>query len=188
LNKALKYSKGEIIVRHDCDDISLPNRLEVIYNFFLNNKHIDIVSSYVFVKENSTKKKYIIPLKDKEIKNKLIFTNIIVHPSVAFRKNKIDEIGGYNEYFLYAQDYELYLRAIHNNLIFETIPKFLVEKSISENNITVKKRKQQLLYELAAKCLYFAKEFNYIKSVYSLSLTLYKFFIPNFLRKLRGKI
>ena len=101
----------------------------------------------------------------------------------------IEKIGFYDEKFKYAQDYELYLRAIHCGIIFASIDKPLVLKKFDENNITFKKRKQQLLYELSAKANFFARCDNFEnKFVFSILVTLCKLVVPSYFRTLRLKV
>ena len=40
----------------------------------------------------------------------MLFSCVISHPSVMFRKSTIQKIGGYNESLHYAEDYDLWLR------------------------------------------------------------------------------
>jgi glycosyltransferase involved in cell wall biosynthesis len=188
LNKALSISTGDIIIRHDADDISYEERTQTIVEFFMNNKSIDIVSSYAYVDNGKNKKLIMAPLKDYDIKNELLKQNCLIHPTLAFRKNILEKINGYNEYFKFAQDYEFYLRAMTLDLKFETIGEVLIDKIYSNDNITVRKRKQQLFYELAAKSLYFANyEFKY-QFLKSILLTLVKLAIPTWLRNFRNKL
>jgi len=188
LNEALKIATGDIVIRHDSDDISYEYRTQEIVDFFMNNKGIDIVSSYAYVDNGKNKKLIMAPLKDYDIKNELLKQNCLIHPTLAFKKNILEKINGYNEYFKFAQDYEFYLRAMTLDLKFETIGEVLIDKIYSNDNITVRKRKQQLFYELAAKSLYFANyEFKY-QFLKSILLTLVKLAIPTWLRNFRNKL
>lgn len=190
LNKALKLATGDIIIRHDMDDLSLPNRLEQIDKTFRNHKDIDIISSFAYhvTLENLDDESKLLtaPINDLEIKKILQKRNCLIHPSVAFKKNIFYKLGGYSESFKYAQDYDLYLRAI--NFKFYTIQEALIKKVYSKDNITVKHRKQQLYYSLAALALYNArKEFN-IKSFFNLLPTIIKIIIPDSMRTIKNKV
>jgi len=188
LNEALKITTGDIVIRHDSDDISYEYRTQKIVDFFVKNKDIDIVSSFAYVDNGKNKKLITAPTNDSDIKNELLKNNCLIHPTLAFRKKILDKTGGYNEYFKYAQDYEFYLRAITLDMKFETISEALIDKIYSDDNITVRKRKQQLFYELAAKSLHFANyEFKY-QFLKSICLTLIKLSIPNWLRNFRNKL
>ena len=70
LNKALKVTKGDYIVRMDADDISHPNRLEIQLAFMKRNPKVDICGTWAkLINEygeilNHVKK----PLADEQIK------------------------------------------------------------------------------------------------------------------------
>ena len=188
LNKALKLATGDIIIRHDADDISYPYRTQKIINYFKKNDNIDIISSFAYINNGRNKTLVTAPIEDEEITATLLGKNCLIHPTLAFRKNILDDLAGYNEYFKYAQDYEFYLRAMVFNFKFKTIAEPLIEKTYSKDNISVKHRKQQLFYELAAKSLYFAQQpfqYLYLKSIIS---TLLKLIIPMGIRNFRNKL
>tara|TARA_B100000886_G_scaffold95631_2_gene63393 strand:- start:8572 stop:9603 length:1032 start_codon:yes stop_codon:yes gene_type:complete len=112
LNKGLKEAKGEWIARIDCDDISLPQRLELQLNYVLT-KNFGIVGcqSIIIDKKGSNKKKFFIP-----VKNDIIYFNLIrqkrffSHSSVLFNKKLVLNLGGYRKCMKKAQDYDLWLR------------------------------------------------------------------------------
>ncbi len=52
-NKALKIAKGDYIAILDGDDVSLPKRFEIQFNYLENNPHIFLLgSSAIFIDEN----------------------------------------------------------------------------------------------------------------------------------------
>lgn len=138
LNKGMKEAKGKYIARMDADDIALPNRFEKEYIFLEENSDIDIVSSNVIFIDNNDKviggPKYL-PKNDEEIKKILKYNSPIHHPSVMFRKDKINEIGNYR-LFPASQDYDLWLRASYYNLKFAILNEKLLKYRIRDNNIS----------------------------------------------------
>jgi glycosyltransferase involved in cell wall biosynthesis len=129
LNKGLKITKNNIIARMDADDISLPKRFEIQYNYLLENSHIDVVGSFISEVSLDLEKTYSVrkvPQFQQEIKQKIKFSNPISHPSVMFRKNSVLDVGGY-PLFDRAQDYALWSKMIMNGKIFSNIPKILVK-------------------------------------------------------------
>lgn len=189
LNKAIRISKGDIIIRSDDDDISDPSRISHILNFFEGNPSVDLVYSYAEGIEASTGAKWLIdgPLDDIQIKEKLLKRNFIVHSSLAFRRSSLEKIGFYDETFRYAQDYDLYLRCITSGQIFGCIPKILVSRYYHNQSITVSKRKIQIMNSMAARILYEARSdgSGIVKVISNYSRLL---LIPNWLRLLRRKI
>lgn len=190
LNKAISKSKGKFIIRSDDDDISTPNRVEKINEYFNANPNVDIVCSYAEGIDVSTNKKWLIssPLTDTEIKTKLLDRNFIVHSSIAFRKSRLALINFYDEAFRYAQDYDLYLRAIRANFTFGCIPEVLVTRLYHKDSITVSNRKWQILHSMAARLLHVAQT----KDAASIWPVIIRYvlllIIPNWARNLRRKI
>lgn len=104
LNKLLAESNGEYIARQDSDDYSLRSRIESQVNYIKKFKlqgcstRSIIKDSYKYVPRISHKINPLIVSK---------FQNPFVHGSLLIEKRCIEIIGGYNEYFYYAQDYKL---------------------------------------------------------------------------------
>jgi len=185
LNKAVEKSRGEIVVRHDMDDFSLPGRVETLVDFFARNAAVEIVCSSAYLEIANNRSLLEVPGTHSQIVKELQYRNCLIHSALSFRRSLIQKIGLYDERYRYAQDYDFYLRAVSCGIVFATIKEPLIIKKFDVNNITFKKRKQQLLYELSAKALFFAgKEFE-CKCVFSIFLTLFKILIPSSLRKLR---
>lgn len=112
LNKGIKQAKGEYIARMDCDDISLPQRLQKQIDFMDANPQISVCGSWVKTFGNSNKVwKY--PLNHEEICCWLLFFTAFAHPAVIFRKELfLDNKLLYDErqQFERAEDYELWVR------------------------------------------------------------------------------
>ncbi len=188
LNYALKISKGEYILRQDADDVSMPQRIDRQLEYIRRN-NLDIVSSYARLvnKKGAFLKVLKSPLTHQQIVCTLEKYNCILHPSLMFRKQAAYSIGFFDEYFELAQDYDFYLRGILNGLRFGVIPEVLVHMTFNPSGLTVKKRKRQLLYAIAAQAGYFAKKdtFRLIYIIYILRHIL-KIMIPDFIRSLRA--
>ena len=134
LREGLKECKSEIILRFDTDDINLKTRALCIVRELANGT-IDIVGSNIYEFTTNPKKRTSVkkvPTSHNSIKKQLIYRNPINHPSVGFlRKSIINLNGGYRDFPFY-EDYDLWIRAINNNLIFKNIDKELVAVRITE--------------------------------------------------------
>lgn len=155
LNKGINYSKSKIIARMDADDICLPNRFEEEFKL-LKNENVDIVSTgviYIDEFDNVINKKYDLPSDSGSINKILEFSSIIVHPSVMFKKERIEEIGKYRP-FPCSQDYDLWLRALDYNLVFKIINKPLLKYRVRESGITGKNPLKQFIITEYIKALH----------------------------------
>jgi hypothetical protein len=100
----------------DADDISLENRFEIQNNFLDINTDISVIgSSYLKIDKNNNVLDVInVPLKDQDIKSWLNYKCPFGHGTVMMRRSALEYVGGYDENFLYAQDYDLWLRLSKN--------------------------------------------------------------------------
>lgn len=152
-NKGLKIAKGKYIAIMDADDISLPKRFEIQYNYLEKHKDIFLASGCAinvdeFGKEIS--RHYIIPF-PKIISWKLKKKNCLYHPTIMFRNEKNNF---YNENLKYAQDYGLYLSLMKKNKKMTGIPKFLLKYRVNSKSITGTKKREQSDFAKLAKNIY----------------------------------
>ena len=112
LNIGLGLCKGRYVARMDADDISHPERLGKQVKFLDSHKACLVVGVWARVIDENGKQydtfKY--PQNFSEIKKVLMTLNPIVHGAIMARRGAIIRCGGYNEKFIYAQDYDLWLR------------------------------------------------------------------------------
>ena len=117
LNIGIELAKGKYIARMDADDVSSIERLQMQYDFMQKNPYISICGTALRIYEKP-ETVYTPPVKDEEIKVKLIFESCLYHPTIMFKKNTILEQGGYNELFVDAEDLELWLRLSRVDSVF----------------------------------------------------------------------
>lgn len=109
LNRGISISKGTFIARMDADDISISNRLEIqLAQFLLNNRLVLCGSFYNVLYGNKVIRKTILPVKDEEIKKRMLFHNPICHPSVMFKRELWDLVK-YKEENVGCEDYAFWL-------------------------------------------------------------------------------
>lgn len=113
LNKALDYSSGNYIARHDADDVSHPSRLfkQVEYMdrnpdvYLLGTSYMVIDSKGLVIGKGNTL------YDDSEIKQQINKSSVFCHGSVLFRKEIFDKVGKYSNKSV-AQDYDLWQRIV----------------------------------------------------------------------------
>ena len=158
LNRGLAAARGAVVVRHDDDDISRPERLRRLLEHLDRHPETTLVSSFAeaFSRQSGVESRWLqkTPLTHEAIVSALDRRNCIIHPSIAMRTEPLRALGGYDERFRLAQDYDLYLRAVRAGWRFACLPEPLVERSYSEQSITVTRRYEQATYSMAAKLLF----------------------------------
>lgn len=114
LNIGLEHCKYNIIMRMDTDDICANNRFEMQYNYLKCNNNIVVLGGAIqeFGTDLSDLKGVrMMPSSLSEIRKLSKYRNPINHMTVAFRKNIVLSVGGY-EHHLYMEDYNLWLRLL----------------------------------------------------------------------------
>ena len=150
-------AKTEIIFRQDQDDISLPSRFQLQYNFLEENKDHAAVGSNATKIDEKGKKKGVIksPNKSKAIEMYFNLSNPLVHSSMAFRKSAVLAAGNYwsPSSDPFPEDFHLWSRLIKNGRI-SVLSKRLVKYRLSSKGIS------RMFYEVLAKEAYFIARQN----------------------------
>lgn len=140
LNIGLHLAKGDFIIRHDADDISIPNRFKIQYDFMISNPDISVCGSSMLnfsksLKHTSLK---IFPTSNYDIKRMFLFKNVISHPTVIIRNSCLKNnniIYNENEYADYAEDIYLWFNILKVGLLHNlNIP--LIYHRLSSQQIT----------------------------------------------------
>lgn len=158
LNAGIRVAEdADIIFRADDDDESRPDRIEKQLACFAETG-ADFVTSWGEGVAGDSARRYAIrcPTGDVDIKAALLKRNVLLHPSLAFRRERILALGGYDETYVNAQDYGLYLAGIRAGYSFAAVPEALVTRHYHATNISVKRRMNQLMYSCAARIVHHA--------------------------------
>ncbi|MFK8265479.1 glycosyltransferase family 2 protein [Capnocytophaga cynodegmi] len=154
LNLALKQSTGKYIVRMDGDDISHPERINILYIFLKNNPDIKLVgSNYSFIDEenNSIKKEVLQPETFQTIKKVAMYSSPVLHIWMTYR----DIYTKYGNYRMAGvEDYDFVLRLISNNVKLANIQKNIYSVRLRDGNT------------ISSMGLLQRKAFNYTKKLY----------------------
>lgn len=113
LNIGIMFARGEYLARMDCDDVSLPQRLEKQVEFLDNHPDVGIVGTGFQLIDSFGRTLGVpvrFPSEHKVLQWALYFYSPIVHPSVMMRKEVILAAAGYSPKYLHAEDYDLWYR------------------------------------------------------------------------------
>ena len=185
LNRCIALSKGIYIARMDADDCSLPNRLEIQYNFLKKHQSFGFVGSYSYL-FTSLKKKLIIRKTHRfPTKKHFLFGNPFMHPTLMFRKKIYKYLKGYNAHknLREIEDYELLMRAYYNNFKGTNLKTPLLKYRL-------KNKRRNYIYRINEAKIQF-KFFSLLKlplwSFFFITKTLLADFLPNHLKKFLKK-
>jgi glycosyltransferase involved in cell wall biosynthesis len=116
LNKGLSESKGKYIARMDADDVALPQRLQVQFDFMESHPEIGICGSIVEVFYDDSDKRKIIrfPEDEEAVRAYAYFQAPFCHPTVMMRKDIIDRYHiEYPSDFFRTEDYAMWVNLLN---------------------------------------------------------------------------
>jgi len=112
-NKALNLAKGEYIIWQDGDDISFPNRIQKLVNAISQNNRLVAVGGWAEVFSDTTGE-FIKILKyetdSRKIRKGMFRKPILLHSTAIFKKSAIIKVGGFNNQYKTAEDFDLIFR------------------------------------------------------------------------------
>lgn len=114
LNEGLKHCSNQWVFRMDTDDYCLPDRFEKQVKYIRDNPDIVLLGSSTEEFDSHLEKSLGLrnpPTSHNEILHYAKKRNPFNHMTVAFRKDVIQQVGGY-QHHLYMEDYNLWIRVI----------------------------------------------------------------------------
>ncbi len=130
LNHGLQLSQGELVARQDADDKSYPRRLERQVKFLETHSQVVLVGTNARAIDEKGEPRNTdlrTPSGLPAIRWYLMFQNPFIHSTIMFRKKVIlEKLGGYDESFSRAQDYELWSRTARDFTV-ENVPEILLD-------------------------------------------------------------
>lgn len=129
LNLAISKARGQFIARFDSDDVCMPERLALQVAFLQAHPEISVVGGALDIINSEgyflAHRRY--PQTPTAIAKAMQLTTTIAHPTVMYRKEAIEQHGGYNPDFRFAEDLDLWLRWMNAGLRFANLPQVLVQ-------------------------------------------------------------
>lgn len=140
LNFLIEKSSGKYIFRQDSDDVSLSQRFQEQLNVLEREIYQVCTSRAINMQNNKT-----IPGLSSWVPKKISikFKNPYIHGTLAIQKSLLNNIGNYDEDYLYAQDFKLFLDLIKKNKKIFEIKKPLYKLNTKNNISTLNKDKQR---------------------------------------------
>ena len=168
LNKGLALARGEYIARMDADDISMPERLQRQVEYLDQHPHVGLVgvTPVCIDSAGSEQDRLNLLITNEEIQAQLAQANCFCHGSVMFRRECLDAIGFYDETFLLAQDYDLWLR-IAELFDVANLPEPLYRLREHNERLSETKEQEQLRYITQAREQAAKRRFHFQERVLS---------------------
>lgn len=140
-NRGCRLARGKYIAVMDADDVAMPERLEVQVKFMEKNFDVLLIGSGWHFMGNTDRPVNV--LTDYEdVKLYLLNNSCFLHPSMMIRTEVMQAVGGYDEQYVYAGDYDLLCRFALRGRV-ENIPDVLMAYRWHPEQITQKHRPQQ---------------------------------------------
>lgn len=110
LNRGIQEAKGKYIARHDADDWSSLDRFEKQVKYLETNQEVALLGTGAYLVDESGERISRRRVNTDPSLNDLIEHNEFVHGSVMMRRDALESVGGYDEWFPTTEDYDLWLR------------------------------------------------------------------------------
>ncbi len=137
LNLGISKSRGKYIARMDADDLCLPERFQLEFEYLEKHKEVFLVGTSMLLineKNEITGKMEALTEFDSILKRTKI-DNPIYHPTIMFR-NEPDLY--YREKFYACEDFDFHLRMISKNRILKNLSEPLLKYRVLESSISRK--------------------------------------------------
>lgn len=131
---SLANCHNELVALMDADDISLPDRFRQQLAVFKKDKLVHIVGGQIseFIDTpNNIVDRRVVPTIDKEIKQYMKKRCPMNQVSVMFKKNFVESVGGYIDWFC-EEDYYLWIRMAQAAGVFANVDETLVNVRIGD--------------------------------------------------------
>jgi glycosyltransferase involved in cell wall biosynthesis len=151
INLGFAHSSAEIMAYLNSDDLLLPGALHYVANYFAQHPEIDVVYGHrIIIDENDQEiGRWVLPPHNSKV---LTVEDFVPQETLFWRRRIWNKVGGIDESFKFAMDWDLLLRFQHEGAKFKRLPRFLgafrvhtQQKTSAEMEITGKKEIERLL-------------------------------------------
>ena len=122
--KGFANLKGDIMGYLNSDDLLMPGALRFLGEYFATHKNVDVIYGHRIVIDDKGQEvgRWILPPHDREaIRN----FDYVPQETLFWRKSLYEAVGGIDQSFQFAMDWDLLLRFIHAGARFCRVPYFL---------------------------------------------------------------
>lgn len=185
LNHGLEVLTSQYIIRMDGDDISLPNRLEIMYEAAMEHPDFDVIGSGCDLFDEEGIWGDFVP---NYVPNRLdaLEQRTVSHATVIMKTDVLKAVGGYDTKTdnARAEDYDLWCRMVKNGYKLMSIPDKLYQVRWDRSNYYSRRPfKTKLAWARLVK--YWSKELDLgIKGYKKVVITYAKIITPDFVKSI----
>lgn len=139
LNHAIEEAQTDYLVRMDTDDISLPQRISVLYEEITKNPEYSVIGTSIIEFDDEGKYNKFIYDMDYDF-NTIMSRKVPIHPTTIMKKQDIISVGKYKNYNR-AEDLVLWCELLLKEYKLKTIPMPLYKYRVSELDLDKRKLK-----------------------------------------------
>lgn len=144
LNRGIELARGEYIVRMDCDDVSLPERLQRQVEFMASHPEVGVCGVWYLEFGDRVRRTTRCAPDHDSIRCGTLFNPVVGHPTVILRRELLLEHGlRYDAEFRHAEDYRLWAEALRH-CRFANIPEVLLHYRLHPGQVTSVHAQQQM--------------------------------------------
>lgn len=137
LNRGLSLAKGKYIALLDHDDIMMPCRLQIQYDFMEEHPEISVCGGFMY-SFGRYSQKFLAPLTHDELIHAMIVSNPVLNPTGFIRRETLTRYNiRYQTGYSYAADYKFWFE-VSKVGSFHTIPKVLTLYRTSTEQTSIK--------------------------------------------------
>lgn len=155
INEAIRASSGAFVAVHGSGDLSFPERVARQAQVLGDDPAIGVVGCWVEDDETVGDGALVFrPPAGLPFHEALMSRNLFTHGETMFRRALYDQVGGYREFFCYAQDRDLWLR-ISRHAEYAIVPEILYRRFKPAGGVSADPQKlvlQAYLSDFAVQC------------------------------------
>jgi glycosyltransferase involved in cell wall biosynthesis len=139
LNKGLQYARAPYIARFDADDVCIAERLQLQYNFMMDNPEYTVLGSaanYMDMDGNFLFTSTPPALHNEDIQQLEPSVCPFIHSTVFYKKEVILNAGGYNEHAYTFEDHFLWANILKKQKAYN-FPQPLIKLRLNPESITI---------------------------------------------------
>lgn len=180
LNRGVSLCHTDLIAHLDGDDYAHSHWLERQFEFMIQNQNVIFCSARFqeLFKGNFYPQSFPFVENDHEIRESMCFMNCVPHSFATIRKKDFLKVGGYDQNFIVAHDYDLWIRLLgqgNGHILDETLGVFRIHEA------SISKKKERVMIQETIQIQWKAYQKlggSFWKMVKSLSRRCFMWFLP----------